>query len=100
MVVNNCDVAETVDVANGLNSYTNTTCANSTVISENVEKVRVTYKTIQKIFNPEFYAENDHMHSAVTVRGENQLINALSVSKHIEVVAYDIQFFHKKLINL
>ena len=71
MVVNTCQVATQIDSENDLSSYANGDCADSSVAEANIESVRVVYKTVQKIFDPEFYAENQRMQSTVTVRGES-----------------------------
>ena len=47
MVVNQCDIAAQIVEENNLTTYTNTTCANETVIEEEIMNIRGLYKTTQ-----------------------------------------------------
>ena len=55
MVVNRCDVAASIDAENGLSTYANTTCVDSTRIDDAITDIRGLYKTVQHVFAPEYY---------------------------------------------
>ena len=46
MVVNSCENAAEIDINSDIGTYTNQTCANSTMIEDNIEEVFVKYKTV------------------------------------------------------
>ena len=91
--MNECDVAAKIDARYNLSTYTNETCANATAISGNIETLRGYFKTIQQLFDPDYYAKNGRMQSVVTMRGENQLIKLLAIDKKVDVISDSISFF-------
>ena len=100
MVINSCTNAAQVDEERSVGTYTNATCANSTVIDDNIEEVGIEYKTITKHFDVDFYQEHQEQLVFVTNRGANSLFKAISKTTKFSVVENNIIFFKKKVIDL
>ena len=60
MIINSCANAAQVDIENGVGTYTNMTCANSTEIEANIEDVAIEYKTVTEHFDVHYFEEHHH----------------------------------------
>ena len=55
MVINDCNTAVAVDLANNLSTYTDSTCTSEAVSADIIDDIRVSYKIMDQNFNPGLY---------------------------------------------
>lgn len=100
MVINDCNVAVTTDLANNVTSYSNATCQDSATVTTNIASMRVNYKIMAQNFNPKEYSESGKTTSVIRRRFTTDLMAAFSQSMKFNVVENTVALFNSWFVDL
>ena len=78
VVINDCTIATEIDKAQGIESYSDAQCKSFEDAQPYIPNVRVNWKIMSQIFNPDYYKENGALQSVIKRRMNTDLMTLFS----------------------